>query len=82
MSILPWQSKEGTIMLVLGRKIGEAVQIGENLTVTIVSIDDNRVRLGFDAPREVAIFRTELLTRAASDSVLPTRPKAPILISP
>lgn len=48
-------------MLVLSRKAGERVQIGENICVTIVRIGPNNVRLGIDAPCEINIVREELL---------------------
>jgi carbon storage regulator len=47
-------------MLVLSRKPGEKILIGENVTVTIVRIGPNTVRLGIDAPRDMNIVREEL----------------------
>ena len=47
-------------MLVLSRKPGERILIGENVSVTIVRIGPNSVRLGIDAPRELNIVREEL----------------------
>jgi carbon storage regulator len=47
-------------MLVLSRKIDEQIIIGEHIRVTVVSIRGNQVRLGFEAPHEVSIFREEL----------------------
>ena len=51
-------------MLILQRRKGEAVQIGDNITVTVTEIGTDRVRLAIDAPREMAIKRTELLEAA------------------
>jgi carbon storage regulator len=48
-------------MLVLSRKLGEKIYIGENICLTVVDIDRGKVRLGIDAPRDVPIFREELL---------------------
>lgn len=48
-------------MLVLSRKLGEKIFIGENIVVTVVDIDRGKVRLGIEAPRDVAIYRQELL---------------------
>ena len=48
-------------MLVLSRKKGETLSIGENVTIEILSVEGDRVRIGIDAPREVRIFRKELL---------------------
>jgi carbon storage regulator len=47
-------------MLVLSRKPGERILIGENITVTVVRIGPNNVRLGIDAPRHLNIVREEL----------------------
>ena len=51
-------------MLVLSRKIGERIWIGEDVVVTVVQIDNNRVRLGIEAPRSVPIWRSELIVEA------------------
>jgi carbon storage regulator len=47
-------------MLVLTRKIGEKVLIGNNITVSVVDIKGNRVQLAFEAPNQVRILRSEL----------------------
>ncbi len=48
-------------MLVLTRKSGESVQIGNSVSVKVLSISGNHVRLGFSAPAEVAIRREEII---------------------
>lgn len=48
-------------MLILQRKPGESLVIGEDVRVTVVSIEGGRVRLAISAPSEVAILRSELL---------------------
>ncbi|MCS6850179.1 MAG: carbon storage regulator [Gemmataceae bacterium] len=48
-------------MLVLSRKLGEKIYIGENISITVVDIDRGKIRLGIEAPRHVPIFRQELL---------------------
>ncbi|MFN0199290.1 MAG: carbon storage regulator [Planctomycetaceae bacterium] len=47
-------------MLVLSRKAGERILIGEQVTVTVVRVGPNTVRLGIDAPRDMNIVREEL----------------------
>jgi carbon storage regulator CsrA len=47
-------------MLVLSRKLGEKVVIGGGITVTVVEVKGNRVRLAFNAPDDVRILRAEL----------------------
>jgi carbon storage regulator len=51
-------------MLVLSRKLGEKIYISDNICITVVDIDRGKIRLGIEAPREVPIFRKELLTKA------------------
>ena len=48
-------------MLVLARKENEAIHIGDNIIVKVVSIDNGIVKLGIEAPKDVAIVRNELI---------------------
>ena len=48
-------------MLVLTRRTEESVVIGGNITVTVLGVEGEKVKLGIDAPREVTILRSELL---------------------
>ncbi len=48
-------------MLVLSRKLGEKIFIGDNVCITVVDIDRGKIRLGIEAPRNVPIYRQELL---------------------
>lgn len=50
-------------MLVLSRKKGESLVIGDDVIVTITDIEGGRVRIGVDAPREVSVHRRELYIR-------------------
>ena len=50
-------------MLALSRKPGEKVVIGNSITLTVVEVRGNRVRLAFDAPAQVRILRAELACR-------------------
>ena len=56
--------KEATLVLVLTRKISERIQIGDDVTLTIVRIDGNKVRIGIEAPDTVKIKRDELPPKA------------------
>ncbi len=51
---------EGSIMLVLSRKVGESILISESIRVTVVQAADGRIRLGIEAPPEVKVLREEL----------------------
>lgn len=47
-------------MLVLTRKAGEKIRIGPDITLTVLEVQGNRVRLGIDAPDDVRVLRAEL----------------------
>ena len=55
-------------MLVLTRKIDEAIRIGDDIVVKVVAVDKNGVRLGIEAPREVSILREELHTAVTEEN--------------
>ena len=55
-------------MLVLSRKQGEAIIIGDNITVTVVEIKGDRVKLAFNGPRTVPIHREEVYQRMRAES--------------
>lgn len=58
-------------MLVLSRKLGEKIVIRGDIVVTVVKIDGHQIRLGIEAPREVPIYREEIITgQLAADAVL------------
>ncbi|WP_243299770.1 carbon storage regulator CsrA [Bacillus litorisediminis] len=48
-------------MLVLTRKNGEAIQIGEDIEITILSVKNDQVKLGINAPKDIEIVRKEIL---------------------
>ena len=49
-----------TPMLVLSRKLGEKIVIGDNIVITVVKIDRNQIRIGIEAPHEVPVYREEI----------------------
>ena len=59
-------------MLVLSRKLGEKIIIGDNIILTVVKIDRNQIRLGIEAPRDVPIFREEMLVSHVETELTPT----------
>lgn len=53
-------------MLVLSRKAGEACIIGDNISITVLRVSGNQVRIGITAPAEVRVYREEVLERGAA----------------
>lgn len=54
-------------MLVLSRKECESVMIGENIKLTILKIEGKSIRLGFEAPKDIAIHREEIFNRISKE---------------
>ncbi|MDR2771717.1 MAG: carbon storage regulator [Clostridiales Family XIII bacterium] len=54
-------------MLVISRKAGEKLRVGDSVTFTILSVSGDKVAVGIDAPREIAILRGELVETIESN---------------
>jgi len=50
-------------MLILTRRVGETLMIGDDVTVTVLGVKGNQVRVGVNAPRDVAVHREEIYER-------------------
>jgi len=54
-------------MLILTRRVGEAVVIGEEVTVTVLGVKGNQVRIGINAPKTVSVHREEIFERIKNE---------------
>ena len=61
-------------MLVLSRREGESIYIGENITITVVECRNDKVRIGITAPSDVPIARAELKPRDTKTYTIPVGP--------
>ncbi|NCF74429.1 MAG: carbon storage regulator CsrA [Gammaproteobacteria bacterium] len=54
-------------MLILTRRAGETVMIGNDVTITVLGVKGNQVRIGINAPKDVAVHREEIFERIQSE---------------
>ncbi len=65
-------------MLILTRRVGETVMIGDDVTITVLGVKGNQVRVGINAPKSVAVHREEIYERIKREqqSEVSDKPKA------
>ena len=68
-------------MLVLSRRVGESVVIGDDITVTVLEVRGDVVRIGIDAPRSVAVNRAELLAEVTNNNQAAEQKSADALVT-
>ncbi len=56
-------------MLVLTRRLGESINIGDNIKITVVDIDGKQVKIGIEAPKDISIFREEVYERIKEENI-------------
>lgn len=57
-------------MLILTRRVGETLMVGDDVTVTVLGVKGNQVRIGVDAPKDVSVHREEIYRRIQREKEL------------
>jgi carbon storage regulator len=60
-------------MLILTRKMGETIMIGDNITVTVLGVSGSQIRIGINAPTDVSVHREEIYRRIEAEKAALTR---------
>ena len=67
-------------MLILTRKVGESINIGDDITITILGVSGQQVRIGINAPKDVAVHREEIYQRIQAGLTAPDKPQTPRIL--
>ncbi len=66
-------------MLILSRRVGETIMIGDNITVTVLGVQGNQIRIGINAPSDVSVHREEIYKRIKAEeaALVPSNEETP-----
>lgn len=72
--ICPWNNETGktSIMLILTRRVGATLNIGDEITVTVLNVKGNQVRIGVNAPKDVTVHREEIYEKVQQEKSQPS----------
>ena len=62
-------------MLILTRRVGEALMIGDDISISVLGVKGNQVRIGIDAPKEVSVHREEIFKRIKTEELRLVEPE-------
>jgi len=65
-------------MLILTRRVGETLMIGDDVTVTVLGVKGNQVRIGINAPKDISVHREEIYERIRNEQAESSAPSAPV----
>jgi carbon storage regulator len=74
---VPNKAIKEKIMLILTRKVGESINIGDDITITILGVSGQQVRIGINAPKDVAVHREEIYQRIQAGLTAPDKRETP-----
>ena len=66
-------------MLILSRRVGESLKIGDDVSITVLRVKGDQVRLGIDAPDTISVLREEVLERLEQEAAKATSGDAPAI---
>ena len=77
LNLVPYKAIKEKIMLILTRKVGESINIGDDITITILGVSGQQVRIGINAPKDVAVHREEIYQRIQAGLTAPDKRETP-----